>query len=197
LPPSAKGESKIKTHHKHVRKKYTSPGASARAFAVSIGFVHQQEGSQRFTLASFREPLAAWKIAVRVFGIACLLYGLVEEIRYGKSNSWTPLFGLACLQLCFTPSRYVRFYEKGLSISKAACSVFLSREQLLEMKLDGDRFIVTGPDANRGGPYSGGIFQIRPKDLRNFQDVLVRFQYSLRGNEVPPSAGGLISRVRP
>jgi hypothetical protein len=92
LPPSAKGESKIKTHHKHVRKKYTSPGASARAFAVSIGFVHQQEGSQRFTLASFREPLAAWKIAVRVFGIACLLYGLVEEIRYGKSNSWTLLF---------------------------------------------------------------------------------------------------------
>ena len=48
----------------------------------------------------------------------------------------------------------------------------------MEMKLDGDRFIVTGPDATWGGPYSGGAFRIRTKDLRNF---LARFQCSLGG----------------
>jgi hypothetical protein len=130
-----------------------------------------------------------WKIAVRVFGIACLLFGFVAEFRYG--NSWAPLFWVGFLAALLTTPRYVRFYERGLSLPKAASSVFLSREQLMEMKLDGDRFIVTGPDATWGGPYSGGAFRIRTKDLRNFQDVLARFQYSLRGNGVPPEAGGV------
>jgi hypothetical protein len=127
-------------------------------------------------IASFREPLAAWKIVVRVLVYVCMLYGLVEEIRrYG--NSWASLlFWIGFTASLFTIPRYVTFYERGLSIPKAAGSVFLARDQLLNMKFDGDRFIVTGPDATWGGPYSGGTFRIRSKDLRNFQDVLERFR---------------------
>jgi hypothetical protein len=121
--------------------------------------------------------------------VACLLYGLVEEIRQGKSNSSILLFCVGMFANLFAPSRSIGFYERGLSRSKGAGSVFLSREQLLGMKLDGDRFIVTGPDADWGGPYSGGMFRIRPRDLRNFRDALARFRFSVRGNAVPAIAG--------
>ena len=128
-------------------------------------------------LASFRLPQAVWKTAVRTLGVACVLCRFVDQIRYGNSHPWTLLlFGIGLLATTSAAPRHIRFYEKGLSIPKAAGSVFLSREQLLQTKLDGDGFTVTGPDANWGGPYSGGIFRIRHEDSRTFQDALVRFQ---------------------
>jgi hypothetical protein len=137
-----------------------------------------KKGLKGTRIASFREPLAAWQIVVRVLGVACWLYALVEEIRrYGNSNSWAArLVWIGIIATLLTKPRYVRFYERGLSISKAGGFVFLARDQLLTVKLDGDRFIVTGPDATWKGPYSGGIFRIRPKDLRSLRDVLERFQ---------------------
>ena len=71
-----------------------------------------------------------------------------------------------------TATRYVRFYEKGLSLPKHAGAVFLTRDQVLGMKLEGDTFTVTGPDASWDGPYSGGKFQIRGEDLTGFRDAL-------------------------
>jgi hypothetical protein len=40
------------------------------------------------------------------------------------------------------------------------------------MKLDGDRFIVIGPDADWKGPYAGGIFRICESDLPKFREAL-------------------------
>jgi hypothetical protein len=147
-----------------------------------------EKGLKGSRIASFREPLAAWKITVRVFGIACLLFGFVGRLLYGNLNSGAILVWVGFLAALLTTPRYLRFYDRGLSVPKAASSVFLSREQLMEMKLDGDRFIVTGPDATWGGPYSGGVFRIRTKDLRNFQDVLARFQCSLGDKSNPERA---------
>jgi hypothetical protein len=43
------------------------------------------------------------------------------------------------------------------------------------MKLDGDRFSVTGVDASSRGPYSGGTFRMRTEDLPKLQQVLTQF----------------------
>jgi hypothetical protein len=139
-----------------------------------------RKGLKGSRIASFREPMAAWKIIVRVLGIAGVLFGFMVRLLYGNVNSLAILFWVGCLAAMVTAPRYIRFYDGGLSVPKAAGSVFLSREQLVEMKLDGDRFMVTGPDATWGGPYSGGAFRICANDLCHFQDVLARFQLSER-----------------
>ena len=128
-------------------------------------------------IGSFRLPLATWQIAAKIVGIGCLLFW-VALIVYSRVQSG-PLFWIGIIAGLLGGNRQIQFHENGLSIPKAAGEVFLSRDQILNIKLDGDRFIVTGPDATWGGPYSSGIFRIRTKDLPKFDDVLGRFRHSL------------------
>ena len=124
-------------------------------------------------IASFRMPQAAWKKNARVFSIACFIAWAFIRIKY--SWKFDALFFLSLVVNMVTATRYVRFYEKGLSLPKHAGAVFLTRDQVLGMKLEGDTFTVTGPDASWDGPYSGGKFQIRGEDLTGFRDALTQF----------------------
>ena len=125
-------------------------------------------------IAYFHVPLAPWQMGVRILGATCWLTILVRY-RYNDLPNLLLWIGTAGL---WGGSGYVGFYEKGLSVPKAAGQVFLTRDQILSIKLDGDRFVVTGPDADWGGPYSGGVFRIRGKDLPGFQEALAKFTLS-------------------
>ena len=111
---------------------------------------------------------------MRIFSVACLLFLLIEYV-YSRQMS-SPLVFIAVTASLISGNRDVRFYENGLVIPKEAGEVYLSREQLQVMKLDGHRLVLTGPDADWGGPYSGGTFLIRNTDLARLQEVLAEFR---------------------
>jgi hypothetical protein len=126
-------------------------------------------------IASFRLPVADWEIAMRILGI---LWLIVSCVLYHYRHQFGPSFWVTIPAL-FIANRKISFYEKGISLPRAAGTVFLTREQILNMKLDGDRLSITGPDASWKGPYSGGVFPIRQEDLPKFQEVLAQFDTSI------------------
>jgi hypothetical protein len=120
--------------------------------------------------------MAKWRAAMRVVHAACLIAMLVGYVYF---RQWLgPLLLFSVIANGISRNREIRFYENGVSLPKAAGEVFLSRSQILAIKLNGDRLIVTGPDADWKGPYSGGVFRIRETDLRRLQEVLARFTRS-------------------
>ena len=129
-------------------------------------------------IASFYEPLPKWSIPIRILSFAGLLLWLVG-LRYPNFH-----FGRLIGQLgwflgagLFAGRRRICIYEKGLGFPKAFGEVFLSQEQLLRIKLEGDSLVVAGPDSTWGGPYSGGTFRIRSQDLLRFNGLIARFQH--------------------
>jgi hypothetical protein len=132
-----------------------------------------EDSLKRARIASFRLPRARRRDVAGIVSIVCLLIWMVQaghSLGLLRALLW---IGIAAGS--FSRNRYIRFYEKGLSAPKSAGEVFLTREQLLGMKLEEDRFIVTGPDASWNGPYSSGVFRVRTEDLLRFRDVLTSF----------------------
>jgi hypothetical protein len=127
-------------------------------------------------IASFRLPVADWEVAMRALLVFWLLFSWILYRYYHREIG--PTFFVAIPAL-FIANRQIGSYEKGISLPRAAGTVFLTREQILNMKLDGDRLCVIGPDASWKGPYSGGVFPIRQEDLPKFQEVLAQFDTSI------------------
>lgn len=135
--------------------------------------------SKRLTgqlIAKFRLPIATWRTTARIIYVACLFFSLGQYV-YSR-QIFSPVLFVALLCSGVFHNRDVRFYERGVLIPKGMGDVFLSRDQVQVMKLDGPRLVVTGPDADWGGPYSGGTFPIRHTDLARLQQTLARFTNS-------------------
>jgi hypothetical protein len=125
-------------------------------------------------ISSFRILRTRWQDIASLVSIGCLLGGVVQSVH--SVGAPRTLFWIGITATLFSGSSYIRFYEKGLEIPRTAGGVFLSRDQLFTMRLEEDRFIVTGPDAVWGGPYySGGVFRLHREDLPKFRDVLTSF----------------------
>ena len=144
------------------------------------------EGSE---IASFRISQRGWQVAAKNVGFFCILSGLAQQVYFAAHQAYLkvpvstppsagPFLLIGCAANLISGNCRIRFYEKGLRIPKAAGYVFLSREQIVDMKLDGSSFMVTGPDANWGGPYSGGTFRVRDIDLSKFRDTLEKFTHA-------------------
>jgi hypothetical protein len=136
---------------------------------MSIG----ENGLRGRRIATFWLPPANWEIGAKILGVIWLLFWVV---KYGFYDGHFDLFwpSMAVPILMFG-GREIRFYEKGISLPKAAAYVFLARDPVLNVGLHGQRFSVVGPDAEWGGPYSGGTFRIRDEDLGRLQAVLDQF----------------------
>ena len=128
-------------------------------------------------IATFRLPLANWEIGARVLGAIWLAFWLVRYLFYeGHFDLVLPWMAMVVPFLA-SGGRQIGFYEKGISLPKAAAYVFLARDQVLDARLDGERFSVIGPDAEWRGPYSGGTFRIRGQDVGRFRTVLEQFAH--------------------
>ncbi len=130
--------------------------------------------------ASFRMPREPRQKTARVFSVAFLVAWAFLQFQPGSDLKWQSrnlLLAMSGFANVIAGNRYVRFYEKGLSVPKHSGAVFLTHNQILGLKMEGGSFTVTGPDASWGGPYSGGTFQIRDEDLPKFRDVLSRFTH--------------------
>ena len=121
-------------------------------------------------VATFRLPVSKWRDAWRIFGYVCFLAWLAVTLYQVPAPYEILLYLVAYFGICHHPR--IAVYEKGIELPKEAGIVFFTRDQLLSMKLDGDRFIVIGPDADWKGPYAGGIFRICESDLPKFREAL-------------------------
>jgi len=159
-----------------------NPGTRGFAGLVGVRYLKQmfRNGLKGARIASFPLPWAPWQVASLAISVSIIAYFFLWLIE-GKSAAAFPtaLVLIACPAASVARQGRIQFYETGLSVPKAAGEIFLSREQLLEVRLDGDGFMVTGSDASWDGPYSGGVFCIRKKDLVAFREVLARFSTSV------------------
>jgi hypothetical protein len=123
-------------------------------------------------LVIFSLPRTKWQItaeALLLIGMACSV--IAEYFLHWPFYLWL-LFWLPSM---FIRPRHITIYEKGITVPKNAGTVFFTRDQLLNIKLVGDRLSVTGPDADWNGPYAGGTFQVPQAALPKVQEVLAQF----------------------
>ena len=125
-------------------------------------------------IATFRLPLANWEIGAKILAVIWLAFWLVRYRFFEAHFDLLPWVAMVAPFL-ISGGRQIGFYEKGISLPKAGGYVFLTRDQVLDARLDGERFSVIGPDAEWRGPYSGGTFRIRAQDVGRFRAVLEQF----------------------